>query len=576
VGNNGSRGGAATDGFGGAIFNLGSLSLINCQFFTNSAVGGNGGDGGAGQDGGTRGGNGGRGGDGGVGRGAGVFNAGPFFLINSTFSANLARGGSGGVGGAGGGGLVPGMAANGGAAGSAAGAGFYTTNKDPGAVVLNCTFSGNTCQGGDSADGGTSSGGNGLAGPRGGNALGGGIANAGSLGITNSTFFKNTVRGGAGGTGGTGAKGGSAGSGGNAIGGGLYNAASVSVVNCTFSQGSAIGGTNGAGGSGIVAGNPGRRGSQSGGNIANVAKKKKGSFFLMNSIIGAGLAGGGGFGAISDGGFNISADKSITFKRRSGSKMKLNPQIGDLGDNGGPTETIPLMTNSPAVDILDPAIAPDTDQRGVRRPQIVFANLSDIGAYELDVNSAKILSQPQSATVIPGSNVTFSVTAAGLAPLYYQWFFNGAPLDTFTNSSLSITNVQSTNAGSFLVVVSNSVNSVTSHVAVLTVTSITNTPTIIQEPVDQTVVEGGTATFSVTAIGAAPLMYQWAFEGSSFVFTNIPDATNATLSITNAQATNVGYYGVTITNNFGFTNSMSALLHVTTNSPGGGGITPPQ
>ena len=553
---------AGESAFGGAIFNLGAASVLNCQFLTNSVVGGDGGDSGSGR-------NEGAGGNGGGAIGGGIYSAGRLVLVNSGFSGNSATGGNGGAG------NTSGTVGSGGIAGSAAGAGLYSADSNETAVILNCTFSDNIAQGGASGDGGVSSAGIGRAGRTGSGAVGGGVDNAGLMAVTNCTFFENSASGGTGGTGGNGGgRGGAGGNGGRAIGGGLYNAGSVSVVNCTFSLGGAIGGTNGVGGSGIVSGKNGTRGSQSGGNIANVAKKKKGSFFLMNSIVGFTVAGGGGYGAIADGGFNISADKSISFKRKSTSKMKLNPLIGDLGDNGGPTETIPLMTNSPAVDKLDPASAPGTDQRGVARPQIVFASLSDIGAYELDLNSAKILSQPQSTNVIQGSNVVFSVTAAGATPLYYQWFFNGAPLDTFTNSSLLITNVQPTNAGTFMVVVSNIFNSVTSHPADLTVSSITNNaPSITQPPVDQTVVQGDTATFSVTASGTAPLFYQWEFEGSSFVFTNIPGATNTTLSITNAQAADVGYYGVVITNTFGFTNA-AALLHVTTNS--GGGITPPQ
>jgi hypothetical protein len=558
-------GGQVTAGeaaFGGAIFNLGAASIFNCQFLTNRAVGGNGGDSGTGR-------NEGAGGNGGSATGGGIYNLGMLLLVNSSFAGNLAAGGNGGAG------NPSGTIGSGGIAGSGAGAGLFSADPNEPAVILNCTFSDNIAQGGVSGDGGVSSAGMGRAGRTGSGAFGGGVDNAGLMAATNCTFFKNIASGGSGGNGGNGGgRGGAGGNGGRATGGGLYNAGSVSVVNCTFAQGAAIGGTNGTGGSGIVSGSDGRRGGRYGGNIANVAKKRKGSLFLMNSIVAASLAGGGGYGRVADGGFNISADKSIAFKRGSGSKSKVNPRIGDLGDNGGPTETIPLMTNSPAVDVLDPSIAPDTDQRGVTRPQTVFASLSDIGAYELDVNSAKILSQPQSASVIKGSNVTFSVTAAGAAPLYYQWFFNGAPLDTFTNSSLTITNVQSTNAGNFLVVVSNSFNSVTSRVAVLTVTNIvTSAPTIITEPASQNVVVGGTATFSITAAGTAPLFYQWVFQVSSVVFTNITGATNSTFSITNAQTAQQGNYAVTVTNSFGSTNSTTAALYVTNSS--GGGITPP-
>jgi Immunoglobulin domain/Immunoglobulin I-set domain len=568
TGKNGGRGGSALPGFGGAIFNVGALSVFNCSFFTNSAIGGSGSDGGDGQDANIRGGSGGPGGKGAPGRGGGIYNLGALVCLNSSFEGNLADGGNGGAGGAGGGGLIPGTSAKGGTAGDAAGAGLYTTNTD--VLIWNCTFANNTSQGGNGTDGGTSAGRNGLAGLPGGNAFGAGIDNEASLAIVNSTFFENNVAGGTGGAGGTGARGGSGGRGGNAIGGGLYNAGNVSVVNCTFSKGAAIGGTNGVAGSGVAAGRNGNRGSSSGGNIANVAKKKKGSLYLTNSIVATSLSGGNGSGVIVDGGFNISSDGTIKFAKKSTSKPKLNPLIGDLADNGGPTATLALSTNSPAVDRIDPVDAPDTDQRGKSRPQIVRTNLSDIGAYELDPNEVRIIVPPASTNVLVGSNVTFSVTAEGTGPLFYHWFFNRVIVDGFTGSSLTITNVQTTNAGNFQVVVSNNFNSITSSIAVLSVSSITNSPpSITQGPVSQTIAAGSNVTFTVTATGTAPLFYQWVFQVSSTVFSNIPAANAASFSIANVQTTNAGNYGVVITNNFGSTNSQLATLFVTTNSSSG-------
>jgi hypothetical protein len=557
---------SAEPGIGGAIFNLGTASVLNCQFLTNSAIGGSGGDA-------TSGANDGMGGDGGGALGGAIYNEGTLTLVNTTFSKNSAMAGPGGAGNTG-----SRTVGSGGHGGFGAGGGLCSSNTAAAVTILNCTFSDNTAKGGLSADGGSTPAGMGRAGRNGGSALGGSVENTGSLTVTNSTFYKNFAIGGGGGNGGSAsARGGNGGAGGTASGGGIYNLGTVSVVNCTFSLGGAFSGTNGVGGSGNVSGGSGGKGSGKGGNIFNGSKKKSGSFFLMNSIIGANSSGGGGSGKFVDGGFNISADKSISFKKSSSSKTKLNPLIGDLADNGGPTETIALSTNSPAVDKLDPATAPPADQRGVSRPKTVFAPLSDIGAYELDPNEVRILAQPQSTNVIIGSNVTFTVTAAGIGPLFYQWFFNDAIAAGFTNSSLVITNVQTNNAGSYFVVVSNSFNSVTSHTATLTVSSITNfAPTIITEPSSQTVAAGDTATFSITASGTLPLYYQWEFQVNSTTFTNMPGATNSTFSITNAQTTNQGNYGVFITNNFGSTTSSFVFLYVTNNpSSGGGGGGPP-
>lgn len=80
-----------------------------------------------------------------------------------------------------------------------------------------------------------------------------------------------------------------------------------------------------------------------------------------------------------------------------------------------------------------------------------------------------IITQPQSQTVGLGVNATFTAGAAGTAPLNYRWRFNGTNLSGEINSSFTRTNVQTADAGNYSVVVTNSVNSVTSAVATLTV-----------------------------------------------------------------------------------------------------------
>ena len=66
-----------------------------------------------------------------------------------------------------------------------------------------------------------------------------------------------------------------------------------------------------------------------------------------------------------------------------------------------------------------------------------------------------IISQPASQAVSVGDTVAFSVTAAGDASLSYQWQWNGAGLAGQTASSLTLNDVQLTNAGSYSVVVTN-------------------------------------------------------------------------------------------------------------------------
>jgi uncharacterized repeat protein (TIGR02543 family) len=80
----------------------------------------------------------------------------------------------------------------------------------------------------------------------------------------------------------------------------------------------------------------------------------------------------------------------------------------------------------------------------------------------------EITAQPQSVSAAVGSNVTFTVTATGTEPLIYQWRFNGTNLEYGTASAYTCWNAQTTNAGSYSVVVSNLTGTATSDDAVLT------------------------------------------------------------------------------------------------------------
>ncbi len=97
-------------------------------------------------------------------------------------------------------------------------------------------------------------------------------------------------------------------------------------------------------------------------------------------------------------------------------------------------------------------------------------------AVALSAQSPMITVQPTSQTVSVGSNVAFSVVAAGAQPLTYQWRFNGTPITGATSPIYGIANVQAVNAGAYTVVVTNSFGSVVSSAAILTVTPGATTP----------------------------------------------------------------------------------------------------
>ena len=78
------------------------------------------------------------------------------------------------------------------------------------------------------------------------------------------------------------------------------------------------------------------------------------------------------------------------------------------------------------------------------------------------VSSPAILVQPSPRSALPGTNTTFTVTVQAAPPVYYQWRFNGTPIDGATNNSLTLSNITVEQAGGYSVVVNNRYGSVTS------------------------------------------------------------------------------------------------------------------
>ena len=437
--NSASRGGNASSGtpgaagLGGAIYNAGSLVLINCTLNNNTATGGAGGNGGTGGTGSgifTLGGNGGDGAAGGSGLGGAIYNLGDLTIIDCTFSANTVAGGNGGAGGAGGGGTSAGLPGNGAAGGWGAGGAIFNARN---LTLIGSTFSTNSSHGGNSATAGNSGNGTGRTGIKGGLGAGGALYNDWWTAVTNCTFYTNSVIGGAGGNGGNGggtfAVPGNGGDGGDGIGGALHNANNITNVNCTFSSNGAFGGTNGAAGSGSSSASNGKCGRAQGGNIANNSGV---ILTLMNSILTSSPSGGNEFGTFIDGGGNLSSDAASSFGGTS--IQNTNPKLGPLTTNGGPTLTMALLVGSPAIDRIDPSGAPATDQRGFARP---VNGLSDIGAFEY--GAAGVVSHV-TLSLAHSTNGLIQVSGGGTAGLAYliQASTNLANWQTISTNSAPI------------------------------------------------------------------------------------------------------------------------------------------
>jgi uncharacterized repeat protein (TIGR03803 family) len=150
----------------------------------------------------------------------------------------------------------------------------------------------------------------------------------------------------------------------------------------------------------------------------------------------------------------------------------------------------------------------------------------------------RITAQTLTNSVMVGDFLFLSVTALGSSPLSYSWSFNGTNLPGSTNSTFFL-EMETNCAGNYLAVVSNAFGAATSSVMVVRVAQ---PPFILSDPTNQYVLPGDTASFSVEAIGLGPLTYQWRFNS-----TNLLGATASSLTITNIQLGNLGYYQVAVT-----------------------------
>ena len=388
IGGNGGNfnNGAGSNAKGGGIyFGGGTLNIETSRIETSEANGGKGGD--QNQDGQTN------GGFGGTAQGGGIYVvAGTGTINNTTFESTEANGGDSGTGGNG---SEP--------AGPADGGGLYSLGV---VTVSNSTFHLSGATGGNSGNtfGSTCLGGH--TSLEAGGARGGAIfADGGSLIVDTSTFANNFAIGGNGGNGGQNDGGlncGAHGKGGFAFGGAMANnnAATMNVKHSTLSQNNAQAGNTGVNTPGVNK-PPQPQAEGTGGGI----RVGPGAVTLENTIIanntaanGAGDATGAPTpgpdvdGAVTSNGHNLIGNATeATGFTGTGDLIGANPMLDALADNGGPTQTMKLLTGSDAIDAAVAAGA-TLDQRGQPRtvddPSVANEATSDgtdIGAYEAEV-----------------------------------------------------------------------------------------------------------------------------------------------------------------------------------------------
>ncbi len=186
---------------------------------------------------------------------------------------------------------------------------------------------------------------------------------------------------------------------------------------------------------------------------------------------------------------------------------------------------------------------------------------------------SSITSNPTSLSLHPTQIASFSVAGQGIGPLSYQWYqipsggTTGVAISGATSTNYTTPPLDASYDGTqYYATVTDSCGPLTSANASLAVTPGNVPPTILTQPVGQTVAAGGTTSFTVVATGTPALSYQWyVIPAGQKTGTAIAGANSATYGVptTATTATNdQDLYYVIVTNAYGQATSQLAPLAV--------------
>jgi hypothetical protein len=144
------------------------------------------------------------------------------------------------------------------------------------------------------------------------------------------------------------------------------------------------------------------------------------------------------FGNVRDAGYNLGDDGSCGFSASNHSQSGVDPDLGLLQNNGGPTKTQSPALGSPVLGQIPPgtttptgtALCSGTDQRGVPRPA---ATNCDIGADEMECDTATV-GVPFSFKLTTFGTPVPSITEKGQMPRGLDFVDNGNGTATISGS----------------------------------------------------------------------------------------------------------------------------------------------
>lgn len=208
-------------------------------------------------------------------------------------------------------------------------------------------------------------------------------------------------------------------------------------------------------------------------------------------------------------------------------------------------------------------ITPAQDQSGSALITLTVGDgtATTTSSFTLTVaNLLTITQHPLSTQVGEGQELRLSVTATGTGPLTYQWRKSEVPIPLATASEWIVPEALLSDQGSYDVIVTNPAGSVPSESATV---AVHRQPTIQQQPLSQVIQQGSPLELEVSALGLAPMTYQWK-KGK----TSLTGASGTRHTVTNSATTShAGSYSVAIAGPGGNAESASAHIAVVAPAP---------
>lgn len=193
------------------------------------------------------------------------------------------------------------------------------------------------------------------------------------------------------------------------------------------------------------------------------------------------------------------------------------------------------------------------------------STIHDVVVLQGDRIPLAFAAKPAAVEALVGASFSLSATGVGSSAVGYQWFKGATPLSDggdisgSATATLTISNAEAADAGSYRVVITNLSGTLeaTAPVAVF------DAAVVVDEPVGGTFFVGNSVQLFSRAVGTPTLTYQW-FKGTTPLVNgpNISGANGPVLTLTNLQKADSGSYSVTVTNTSGSDTSASAVVSV--------------